>query len=258
MLAIAQTGNMIESIQSNVPALMEGLGGSLGIMVASIMICLAAIDCFAGYYVYRIKLGMSGYAVGAAAGAVILAGLKSDPSGTEIFLVSLTCGVIMAAGAVLFYRLSFSITTAAQIALLAGAVGLGLAIWRSQPPKTALILGIVLGGVAGLVALPLCWWLFRRLIVLFTGLLGGAVIAAALIQLAVVAATEDPLQAYERLNATSGLAVAGGFVVLWVGLAYAGIRVQRLLIGRLSTPSKSNSAGSTPTKSAHRAATAAG
>ena len=191
-----------------------------GVDVASLayvtLVGLGLLNCFFGYRLFRVLLGIWGFVAGATAGMVLLQGTHLDP--LVQIIGSLLIGI---AGAVLV-----SVLYLVGVFLFGAGFGLLIASLLQQhmhaPPAWPLALLLAAGGgVAALV-------LQRPLITLFTAFGGAWVVVAG----AAAALADCPLPAFPApCPRSSGwtLVILGA----WIVLGFCGLLTQLQLPGRL-------------------------
>ena len=185
-----------------------------GLLVALISIAFGLLNCFAGYRVFRLLLGLYGLIVGVIAGAT----LASNVTGGEILWVivgAVVGGIVGAALFVLLYIVGVFLVGAAGGVSLATFIGGVLGI--DMPALVVVIVAIAVGIIALIVQ--------RSVLILATAFVGAwlAVSGGA----ALITGTEPAFTTlFER--AVGGGAGTYTWVVLivWLLLGIAGAAVQ--------------------------------
>jgi hypothetical protein len=195
---------------------LPGWGVASSVVLAFLAIGLGLIQCFWGYRVFRLILGIYGLFLGLVLGSGLVRAVVPDPAPLLLLLGGLFCGLIGAALMMLFYIVGVFLVGAAAGALVVNLLGASLGIAMPWP---AVLAGAV---VLGLVAVAVQ----RSLIILITALAGAwAVVGgvASLVQGNVLVLTEPfTLPFAWRLGAWSFLLPLIG----WLVLALAGAVVQ--------------------------------
>lgn len=177
------------------------MAGILGIIYA-LSIPIGLVSCFFGYKVFRFLLGLTGFIVGAAAGAAI-----ADATGmgdVATILIALVAGLIAAGLAVFLFFLGLFLLGA----FVFGSIG-GLLFHSSG---AAIVLGI-LGGIAAV--------LIQKLMIMISTAYGGAstvVSAIAGFSHLRYMTIEDLLQPFRYARHAAGAQLAGIIILGTVGL----------------------------------------
>ena len=179
-------------------------------LIVGLSILVGAIECFFGYRLFKIVLGLIGFLVGSAVASAIAAGLSQQ--GLIILGAGLLGGCVGAALMVLLYFLGVFVVGA----LLGGILGTVLfALVESQPEPLLLLILAVIAGIVALV--------FQKLMIICSTGFGGAwsvVTGTAYFTVGAI----DPRH-FERLPGAGGNQL---YVVLlcWLALGIAGVVVQ--------------------------------
>ncbi len=184
---------------------MNDVAGFLGFVLLS----LGVAQCFFGYRIFRFLLGLSGFVVGAALGAM----LARNASAFEAILTVLALGVLGATLAVWAYLVGIFLTGA----FVGGALG---ALFGALADSEGAAMGLgLIGGIAGgIIALQVQ----KFVIVVSTAIQGAAVTVAG----ATLLMAPDLLGASpERLTRVL-VADGGPRVGVWLLLVIAGIIAQ--------------------------------
>jgi hypothetical protein len=199
---------MYDSI-GDLQGMLGNLLGVYGGALALASLVIGAIECFFGYRIFKIILGIVGFVAGAALGAMIAAATSDTEA--VVWLAAVVGGLIGAGLAVGLYFIG--------IFLLGAVVGvlLGYALFAAMNSEPVPVVILILAVIAGIVAVA-----FQKLMIIGSTAFGGAwsVVSA----LASFIAPVNPLnpQTLARLN--RGL--LAGVVVGWLALGIAGAVVQ--------------------------------
>jgi Domain of unknown function (DUF4203) len=199
--------------------------GTNGILIVSLVaIVLGLLNCFFGYRLFKILLGIYGFVLGAIFGAVIAGGLASG--NTIVMIVAALAGGLLGAGLmVAFYFLGVFVVGAVAGALLAGSIGTALGV--DLPTFVVIIVAIIVG----LVALALQ----KIVIVLATAFSGAWLVidgGMALISGRAVFLT----RAVNAPNIERVTQLSLPVLILWLALGIAGALVQFLSGRRRPAP----------------------
>ncbi len=193
----------------------SGIGNSTAILAAMLSIAFGLLNCFFGYRLFKVLLGIYGFVLGAA-GGFALAG--SVTAGQTLWLLAgmVVGGLVGAAGMVLLYLLGVFVVGAVAGALLASLLGAALNV--NLPPMVVLVVAIAVGGVA--LALQ------RTMIVLSTAFSGAWGVVGGMVSLLTgrAALLLNPLNrpgAWHRAGLPLLLVL-----LLWLALGIAGAAVQ--------------------------------
>ena len=185
-----------------------------GIPVVVTALAIGALVCFFGYRLFKVVLGLTGFAAGAVAGAGF-ATLLTSGTQTIVLVFAVIGGVIGAVILVWAYYVGMFVVGAAGGALIGGLVAAGFAAWLQ-----ALII-VALAVVGGVLALKL-----QRIVLgVSTGIVGAAAIVAAGLN-AVLGA--DAAGALAERIASGGAFGEAGWIGLgcWIVVSAAGVSVQ--------------------------------
>jgi hypothetical protein len=202
------------------------LTGGTAIIAALISILIGIANCFFGYRIFRILLGIIGFIAGALAGVAIVQALVTNGtiSSSSQLLYSVLAALIGGAlGAVLLIFAYFI-----GVFLLGAFTGLALGYTIAQALRAETtvvwIVAVVLGLVGGVLAVIL-----QRVILIIATAIGGALYIVA--GFALLLAPRNDLAALQRqleAQETTSILVA----VFWFVLAVAGMIVQFLWTGK--------------------------
>jgi hypothetical protein len=184
--------------------------GQFGNWVAVLGIVLGAIECFFGYRIFKIILGITGFLVGAFLG-VILASASSQ-SQVIVLLAGLVGGIVGAVLAVVFYFIGIFLIGAVVGAVL-GYVLFGLI---STNPQSVVIL--ILAVIAGIVAV-----IFQKFMIIVSTAFGGAwgvVSGVASLAGLAIGALDPQALSYLRPRTLYPL------ILCWLALGLVGVVVQ--------------------------------
>ncbi len=185
------------------------------ILVAVLSIAIGLLNCFFGYRIFKVMLGIYGFVLGASVGALVA---DSVAAGHALWLVigAVVGGVAGAALMVLLYLVGVFVVGAVAGALLANLIG--AALGTHLPELVVLIVAAAVGIIA--VALQ------RTAIILATAFSGGwGVVGGAMALLSGrTAFLVNPLNRPQALHRT-GLPLLV-LLVLWLVLSIAGAVVQ--------------------------------
>lgn len=203
----------------------ELTGGTL-ILAALISIALGIANCFFGYRIFRVLLGIIGFVAGAAGGLAIVQALIAErvitTSGPLLYQI---LGVLIggALGAVLLIFVYFI-----GIFLLGALMGLLIGTYAAQAlsagDDVTLIAGIVLALVGGVLAL-----IIQRVIIIIATSISGAYSIVWGLALLV-----SPRTATRMLSGQAEMVESAPVLLLvgWVVLAIAGMVVQFAVTGK--------------------------
>jgi len=189
-------------------------GGDVALLAYVVLIGLGLLNCFFGYRLFRILLGIWGFVAGTAAGLTMLGGAHLDP--LVQIVGALLCGLV---GAVLV-----SVLYLLGVFLFGAGFGLLVASLLQQhlhaPPAWPLTLLLAaVGGVAALV-------LQRPLITLFTAF-GGAWVVVAGVAAAIAGCPLQTFPAHCLDSSRWALVILGA----WLVLGFCGLVAQSQLSG---------------------------
>lgn len=181
----------------------------LGELVAALLLPLGIAQCFFGYRIFKFLLGLSGFIVGAALGAM----LAGRAGALEVLLSCLALGVVGATLAIWLYFVGIFLTGA----VVGGGLGLLLGT-GAESEGAALVLGL-LGGIAGgIVALKV-----QKFVIIFSTAAQGAasIVGGAMLATTPDLLTRSPDRLLRALFTDEALPLGA-----WLLLLIAGIVVQ--------------------------------
>jgi len=207
-------------VQSSAAASAPSLANLPPALLVALMLAFLAfgvLQCFFGYRLFKVILGILGFFWGAALGAVV--GALTGP--LFVLLFAIVGGVL---GAVLFVLLFF-----VGIFVLGAGLGLlvGMAISALGGVIPAVFIALPLALVGGVLAL-----IFQKLIIILATAFGGAwsVVSS-------VAAIALGAQAFDWLKTPDTLGSWSAAVpVAWIALAVVGVIVQYRVTGKTVAP----------------------
>jgi hypothetical protein len=121
------------------------VGSGAAILIALVSIAFGLLNCFFGYRIFKVMLGIYGFLLGALVGALVAGGLAGGQ--TWVLLVgAIVGGIVGAALMVLLYLVGVFVVGALAGVLLANAVGAALGF--TMPTWVVIILAVVVGIVA--------------------------------------------------------------------------------------------------------------
>jgi hypothetical protein len=135
--------------------------GQFGNWIAVLGIVLGAIECFLGYRIFKIIVGITGFVVGASLGALLAS--ADSQSQVIILLAGLLGGVVGAVLSVVFYFIGIFLIGA----VLGAVLGYVLFSLASTSPRAVVLL--ILAVIAGIVAV-----VFQKLMIIVSTAFGGA------------------------------------------------------------------------------------
>jgi hypothetical protein len=142
---------------------LTGSLGAVSVPVAALAVVLGLVNCFFGYRIFRILLGVYGFLLGAAVGFV-LAGVLFEGQGWWVSAVgALAGGLLGAALMAALYYVGVFVVGAVTGAMLAGAVGAALGV--ALPGIVTIVVAIVVG-IAAI--------FFQRVVIVLATSLAGA------------------------------------------------------------------------------------
>jgi hypothetical protein len=124
---------------------LTSISGGAATLIALVSIAFGLLNCFFGYRIFRIMLGVYGFILGAVAGFALINSVAPDET-LWLLLAVLVGGLLGAALMVIFYFIGVFL-----IGALAGAIivdTLGLAIGVDMPLLVIVIVAIVAGTAA--------------------------------------------------------------------------------------------------------------
>jgi hypothetical protein len=181
---------------------------------APVAIVAGVFICFWGYRILKVTLGITGFALGAVAGAAVASSLAPDHQ-SVLLGCALLGGVIGAVLCVWLFFLGIFLLGASTAPVVAAAVFSGTG--HPVPPLPLLIFGVVLG----LLALRLQ----KFMAIACTSLAGSYLITAGLWQLLKLGQSGFPLPLAHPATTSVGLA---NYVALafWVVVGLVGLKFQ--------------------------------
>jgi Domain of unknown function (DUF4203) len=185
-----------------------------GQIPAPVAIVAGIFICFLGYRILKLTLGITGFALGAFAGAAIASSMAPDH---QMLLLAWTlfCGLIGAVLCIWLFFLGVFLLGASTAPVIAAAVYSGTG--HPVPPLVLLIFAVVLGCLALL--------LKKFTVIACTSVAGSYLITAGLWQVLKLGQNGFPLQLARPATGSVGMI---NYVALacWVILALVGLRFQ--------------------------------
>ncbi len=189
--------------------------GSTALLIALVTIAFGLLNCFFGYRIFRVLLGLYGLVLGAFVGLTVAANVSG---GQTLWLIvgAIVGGLVGAALMVLLYFVGVFLVGAAAGALLTNAIGAMLGF--DMPTLVVIIVAVVVGVIA-LIA--------QRLIIILATAFGGAWLAVSGGMMLFTGESLPGLGVF-TLPATWERATVGTLIILaaWLVLAIAGTVVQ--------------------------------
>lgn len=186
------------------------------VLAAVLSIALGLLNCFFGYRIFKVLLGIYGFGLGMVVGFLVADTVAQGRVPWPV-VGAVVGGVVGATLLVLLYFLGVFVVGAVAGALLANLVGTALGI-----PMPDLVI-LIVAAVVGIIALVLQ----RAAIILATAFSGawGVVGGTALLLTGRTAFLVNPLSRPQAWHRPSSPLLVGG-LVLWLALGIAGAVVQ--------------------------------
>jgi hypothetical protein len=196
------------------PGDLTSISGGAALLIALVSIAFGLLNCFFGYRIFRIMLGVYGFILGAVAGFSLVNSVAPDET-LWLLLGALIGGLLGAALMVVFYFIGVFLVGALAGALLADTIGLAFGV---DLPWLVLIIAAVAAGVMAL--------FFQRYAIILATALSGAWTAVGG-TFSLISGRDLRLRQVFAQAADQRAGVALWIVlVIWLVVALAGIIVQ--------------------------------
>lgn len=196
------------------PGNLVSIGGEAAVLIALLSIAFGLLNCFFGYRIFRIMLGVYGFFLGAVLGFAFVSSIAAGQT-LWLLLGAIAGGLVGAALMVVFYFIGVFLVSALAGAILADTVGLALGV---DLPLLVLIIVALVAGIAAL--------FFQRYAIIVATALGGAWTAVGG-AFSLISGEELRLRQVfgQAAEQRAGLAL-WIVLVVWLALAIAGALVQ--------------------------------
>jgi hypothetical protein len=196
------------------PGNLTSLSGEATIVIAFVSIAFGLLNCFFGYRIFRIMLGVYGFFLGAIAGFAFVASVAAGQT-LWLLLGAVAGGILGAVLMAVFYFVGVFFVGALVGALLTDMVALSFGV---DPPLLVLIVVAIVAAIAAL--------LFQRIGVILATALGGAWTAIGGLFSLISGRGLDLRQVFAQASVQRAGLALWVVLALWLALAVAGTVVQ--------------------------------